>query len=165
MTLNLPSRSRTLATIAAAVGTGIYEARQASTARAQIETLRQQHAPLTEQIQQLTRERDEVARQLAIQREEIERCHKKFCLEFGRYPGLKRCETLGTILIIEYEVDDSCYFSRLRDSLYLFFLKNQVLLRPLGNVLYVMPPYCITSSELHMIYELIIQTFKECFYE
>jgi len=40
------------ATLAAAVGTGIYEARQASNARAEAEALRQQQAPLAEQIQQ-----------------------------------------------------------------------------------------------------------------
>jgi RNA polymerase sigma factor (sigma-70 family) len=52
------------ATIAAAVGTGIYEAHQASTLRAQVQTLQQQQAPLAEQIQQLQRERDEARTRL-----------------------------------------------------------------------------------------------------
>src|SRR5437899_2714726 len=47
------------ATLAVAVGTGIYEARQASTLRSQVQTLQQQRAPWTEQIQQLQRERDD----------------------------------------------------------------------------------------------------------
>ena len=51
--------------LAATLGTGIYEARQASTLRSQVQTLQQQQAPLLEQIQQLTRDRDEVARQIA----------------------------------------------------------------------------------------------------
>ena len=50
--------------LAAAVGTGIYEAHQASNLRTQVQTLQQQ-TPLTEQIAQLTRERDEAAGQLA----------------------------------------------------------------------------------------------------
>ena len=33
-------------------------------------------------------------------------------------------------------------------------------LRPLGNVLYVMPPYCIEPNELQMIYEQIIFTLE-----
>ena len=58
------------AALAAAVGTGIYEARQASTLRAQLQTLRQQQAPLAEQVRQLIGERDDVARQLAALRDE-----------------------------------------------------------------------------------------------
>jgi RNA polymerase sigma factor (sigma-70 family) len=53
------------ATIAAAVGTGIYEARQASTLRTQVQTLQQQQAPSAEQIRQLQRERDEATNRLA----------------------------------------------------------------------------------------------------
>jgi hypothetical protein len=61
------------ATIAAAVGTGIYEARQASALRTRVQTLQQEQAPLTEQTLQLTRERDEATRQLATLGDEIER--------------------------------------------------------------------------------------------
>lgn len=53
------------ATLAVAVGTGIYEARQASVSRSQVQTLQQQQAPLAEQIEQLTRERDSAASELA----------------------------------------------------------------------------------------------------
>jgi RNA polymerase sigma factor (sigma-70 family) len=53
------------ATIAAAVGTGIYEACQVSNLRSQVQTLQQQQAPLAEQIQQLQRERDDATNQLA----------------------------------------------------------------------------------------------------
>jgi uncharacterized coiled-coil DUF342 family protein len=54
------------------VGTGIYEARQAANARAEVQTLQQQQGPLAEQFQQLQRERDETARQFASLREENE---------------------------------------------------------------------------------------------
>jgi hypothetical protein len=64
------------ATLAAAVGTGIYEARQASNARAEAETLRQQQAPLNEQIQQLTRERDDATGKLVTLREEVNRFNR-----------------------------------------------------------------------------------------
>ena len=64
------------ATIVAAVGTGIYETRQASTLRSQVQTLQQQQAPLAEQIQQLTRDRDDATRQLAALRDENERLNR-----------------------------------------------------------------------------------------
>src|SRR5437899_881607 len=58
------------ATLAVAFGTGIYEARQASRLRDQNQTLQQQQAPLTEQLRQLQRERDDATRQLAAFRDE-----------------------------------------------------------------------------------------------
>ena len=57
-TIAMTTLQKTLigAAIAAAVGTGIYEARVASNARAEAERIRQQQGPLTEQIQQVSRE-------------------------------------------------------------------------------------------------------------
>ncbi len=54
------------ATLAVAVGTGVYEARQNSRLREQVQSLEQQQAPLSEQVQQLTRERDDAIKRLAI---------------------------------------------------------------------------------------------------
>jgi len=54
------------AMLAAAIGTGIYEARQVSSARAQIQTLVSQREQFTEQIGELTRERDDIAGRLAV---------------------------------------------------------------------------------------------------
>ncbi|MEK7675701.1 MAG: hypothetical protein AAB676_07700, partial [Verrucomicrobiota bacterium] len=62
------------ATIIAAVGTGIYEARQASTMRSQVQTLQQE--PLAQQIQQLTRERDDMSSKLAGLRDDNERLNR-----------------------------------------------------------------------------------------
>ena len=39
--------------------------------------------------------------------------------------------------------------------LYALFLERGVLLRPLGNTIYVMPPYCITGDELDLVYDAI----------
>ncbi len=61
------------ATLAVAVGTGIYEARQAATSRAQVQALQQQQAPLLDKVEQLTRERDAAARSLAALQGENER--------------------------------------------------------------------------------------------
>ena len=60
----------------AAVGTGIYEAGQASRLRNEVQTLQQQQAPLTEQIQRLSRDRTDATRQLATLRDENERLNR-----------------------------------------------------------------------------------------
>jgi RNA polymerase sigma factor (sigma-70 family) len=49
------------AALAAAIGTGIFEARQASNLRSQVRTLQQQQVPLARQLEQLTRERDDAS--------------------------------------------------------------------------------------------------------
>jgi len=61
------------ATLAVMAGAGIYEARQASSLRSQVQTLQQQQAPFAEQFQQLQRERDDATSKLASLREENER--------------------------------------------------------------------------------------------
>ncbi|MCX6925762.1 MAG: sigma-70 family RNA polymerase sigma factor [Verrucomicrobia bacterium] len=60
-------------TITLVIGAGIYETRQASTLRGQVQTLEQQQAPLAEQILQSQRERDDATRQLAALRDDNER--------------------------------------------------------------------------------------------
>ena len=53
------------AVLATAVGTGVYEAREAATARAEAGTIQQQQALLAEQVSRLQRERDDVTNQFA----------------------------------------------------------------------------------------------------
>ena len=52
-------------TLAATVGVGLYEAKVAAQARANLQTLQRQQAPLTDQNQQLQRERDDATNRLA----------------------------------------------------------------------------------------------------
>jgi adenosylmethionine-8-amino-7-oxononanoate aminotransferase len=69
----------------------------------------------------------------------------------------KNIRTCGTILAMEYAVTDQNYFSTVRDKLYTYFIDKGILLRPLGNTLYVLPPYCITDEELNYIYAHILE--------
>jgi RNA polymerase sigma factor (sigma-70 family) len=59
-------------TTAVAIGAGVYEARQNSTLRSQVQTLQQQYAPLMDQIQELQHDRDDATNRLATLREENE---------------------------------------------------------------------------------------------
>ena len=61
------------AALVAAAGTGVYEARQVSQLREQVQALHQKQAPLTEQIQQMQRERDDATNRLASLANEITR--------------------------------------------------------------------------------------------
>ncbi len=100
------------------------------------------------------------------QREMIGRCHEDFCKKWKGHSRVKRCESTGTILALEYASNEpnlgnqSSYFHPLRDKLYSFFLEKGILLRPLGNVLYILPPYCIQRDELELIYKHISETLE-----
>lgn len=97
----------------------------------------------------------------ALQREEIEASHRNFCLQWGSHPKLKRSEVLGTLLVLEFHSVTSSYFDPLSDRLHNFFLDRGILVRPLGNVIYLLPPYCIQREELQWIYDHIILALEE----
>lgn len=94
-------------------------------------------------------------------RKMIESEHLHFQSIWKNHPKVARCEVLGTLLALEYRVEKSSYHHPLKQTLIPFFQNHGILLRPLGNVLYVLPPYCITKDELQKIYTLIALTLKE----
>jgi len=51
----------------------------------------------------------------------------------------------------------------MRPKLYRFFLERGVLLRPLGNVVYVLPPYVISADELHRVYDVMEEAVQTLF--
>ena len=59
------------ASLAATVGVGIYQAKEAAKARVEVQTLQQQQAPLAKQIQQLQEERDKTATMIAGLKENL----------------------------------------------------------------------------------------------
>jgi len=48
----------------------------------------------------------------------------------------------GTITAMDLKVADTGYLAQIGPRLQSFFRERQVLLRPLGNTIYVLPPYC-----------------------
>ncbi len=70
---------------------------------------------------------------------------------------IKNVRTLGTILAFEIDEGEDEYLNNISKQITLECLKRGVYLRPLGNTLYIMPPYCITEAELEKIYETIIE--------
>ena len=92
----------------------------------------------------------------------IESMHTGFASKIKDHPKIKTTRQTGTILAMEWETgDNTSYFNTLRDKLYLYFLAAGIILRPLGNTLYILPPYCITNDELNYIYSKIEQALEE----
>ncbi|MBK7440054.1 MAG: adenosylmethionine--8-amino-7-oxononanoate transaminase [Chitinophagales bacterium] len=63
----------------------------------------------------------------------------------------------GTILAFDVITPHQTgYFNTIRDEMYQFFIANGVLLRPLGNTIYIMPPYCINVEQMVKIHAVIL---------
>lgn len=86
----------------------------------------------------------------------ISKLHIEFISEVSRNKSVKEARSLGTILAIELATNDqSSYVNEMRKKIYNFFLERNVLLRPLGNVFYIVAPYCIKEEELKHLYKVI----------
>jgi adenosylmethionine-8-amino-7-oxononanoate aminotransferase len=69
--------------------------------------------------------------------------------------AIRNARQLGTITAVEIGDPRGAYLSTLGPALLGFFRDRGLLLRPLGNTVYVMPPYCIGDDDLNAIYAAI----------
>lgn len=87
---------------------------------------------------------------------EITNKHTQFAESLQGHKKIYQVRTLGTILAIELiSGEKSVYTNPLRKKIYPYFLERNILLRPLGNVIYILPPYIISDSELDYIYKTV----------
>ena len=86
---------------------------------------------------------------------ELSRWQAEFVAAFADNPRFKNARTCGTISALDLVVEDQGYLASVGPKLYDFFLSRGLLLRPLGNTIYLMPPYCITRDELALAYAAI----------
>ncbi|MFC1465907.1 MAG: adenosylmethionine--8-amino-7-oxononanoate transaminase [Candidatus Brachytrichaceae bacterium NZ_4S206] len=70
------------------------------------------------------------------------------------HPGVRATRQLGTVAAVEL-AGTAGYLSEVGREMSAFALQEGVLLRPLGNVVYVLPPYCTTHEELGRAHEVI----------
>jgi adenosylmethionine-8-amino-7-oxononanoate aminotransferase len=86
----------------------------------------------------------------------IEARHREFASTLAGHSILKNVRIHGTILAMEVETGESNgYLHSIRDDIYQYFLKEGILMRPLGNTIYILAPYCIEDEDLAYIYEKI----------
>ncbi|MEA3542511.1 MAG: adenosylmethionine--8-amino-7-oxononanoate transaminase [Pseudomonadota bacterium] len=72
--------------------------------------------------------------------------------DLARSPAFANPRQAGTIVAIDLVASDAGYLSDLAPRLRAFFLEKGLLLRPLGNTIYLMPPYCLDASQLDRIF-------------
>lgn len=62
---------------------------------------------------------------------------------------------IGTIVALDLLVHDGGYLADVGPQLRAHFMARGLLVRPLGNTIYLMPPYCSTAQEITMVYSAI----------
>jgi adenosylmethionine-8-amino-7-oxononanoate aminotransferase len=80
----------------------------------------------------------------------------QFAEKIKKHPQLTNVKSLGTILSLEVKTQsNSGYFNSMRENIYNYFLAKNILLRPLGNTIYFLPPYIISSKSLRKVHNAI----------
>ena len=86
---------------------------------------------------------------------EIEALHRRRLTALAAHPKVARARVTGTVAALDFKTDETGYSAAVGPRLKDFFLRRGLLIRPLGNVVYLLAPYCITNAELDLAYDAI----------
>jgi adenosylmethionine-8-amino-7-oxononanoate aminotransferase len=75
--------------------------------------------------------------------------------------AVARPRVTGTIAAFDLTSGGQGYAAAVGPRLKQAFLERGVLLRPLGDVLYLLPPYCVTDAELHRAWDAVEEVIGE----
>ena len=95
----------------------------------------------------------------AIRRAAIETAHRDALDRLSSHPRVSGARVLGTVAAFDLDAGAG-YLSPVGRELAAFARGEGILLRPLGNVVYLMPPYCATPAEVHNVYA-VVERFLE----
>lgn len=98
--------------------------------------------------------RDEPVAERITQLSQMQEARLREFSDDSRFADVRRT---GTITALDLIVPDAGYLADVGPKLMKFFLERGQLLRPLGNTVYVMPPYCTSADELDLVYEAIAE--------
>lgn len=85
----------------------------------------------------------------------IEASHARAAGWFCARPDVRDVRVKGSIFAVDIHDDVDGYLSSIGTEIYDFMLEHDVLLRPIGNTVYILPPYCIDKADLERIYETL----------
>ena len=86
----------------------------------------------------------------------VNRRHLDFQKHIKSHPKVATTRVLGVIFALEIKTESSeSYYGTLRNKLYDFFIENGIILRPVGNIVYILPPYIINDEQLKKVYQVV----------
>ena len=74
---------------------------------------------------------------------------------FDQEQRIKNIRQLGTVIAFEITAGNDGYLNNISLAITKQAMENGVYLRPLGNTVYIMPPYCITEEEMDKVYNFL----------
>jgi len=86
---------------------------------------------------------------------------KEFLAPFRDDDRFANVRQSGTITALDLKARDAGYLAGIGPRLLAFFAQRGLLLRPLGNTIYVLPPYCVTRDDLAEVYGAIAAAAEE----
>lgn len=90
----------------------------------------------------------------------INKRHHEFAAEVSKHPKVKTTRVLGVIFALEVASGDSEYYGGLRNKMYSMFIEEGIILRPVGNIVYILPPYVISDEQLEKVYKSILKVLN-----
>ena len=82
--------------------------------------------------------------------------HLNFQTKIKSHPKVKTTRVLGVIFALEIVTENQeSYYGTMRNKLYNYFIENGIILRPVGNIVYILPPYIITQNQLEKVYQVV----------
>jgi adenosylmethionine---8-amino-7-oxononanoate aminotransferase len=90
----------------------------------------------------------------------IVEAHSRFASEIRDHKKVKNLRQLGVIIAFELDVETERY-GNLRNRLFTHFMNDGIFLRPLGNTVYILPPFTISHSQLQQIYDSIKKAIED----
>lgn len=98
----------------------------------------------------------------ADNRKRLNQRHLEFLSKIQDHGMVRNPRVIGTIIAFEINTTkDTSYFNEARHHLYPYFIDKGLLIRPLGNVIYLIPPYIISDQELQYTYQTILSFLDE----
>ncbi|NDP27907.1 MAG: adenosylmethionine--8-amino-7-oxononanoate transaminase [Flavobacterium sp.] len=86
----------------------------------------------------------------------VNKRHLEFQKHIASHSKVTTTRVLGVIFALEIQTESAAsYYGNLRNKLYNFFIENGVILRPVGNIVYILPPYIIKDEQLQKVYEVV----------
>jgi adenosylmethionine-8-amino-7-oxononanoate aminotransferase len=90
----------------------------------------------------------------------IEASHGELSRRLQALEGVEKVRTCGTLLAFDVRTQVG-YGSLLSQNWRAIFMERGLLIRPLGRVIYLLPPYCITKEDLQRAYRDILAVLEE----
>lgn len=88
--------------------------------------------------------------------ETINSYFRDFEKELSRFSFVCNVSVLGAMLRFELDINNKGYLSSIKSDIIHFYRKKGIMIRPLGNIIYFLPPYCVSQEDLEILFDVTI---------